>query len=106
MVVQTAGLTVWTIRTSPSCSRYEETSTNKGYVLLWLYYFDAHRILKALVTPHDRQWAHAKDLLVNHPENQIDSFIMYIKSSILICEFCISGYNQTLTFFPSTSQNI
>ncbi|KAK0456553.1 hypothetical protein EV421DRAFT_1895773 [Armillaria borealis] len=38
----------------------------------------------ALVTPHDRQWAHAKDLLVNHPENQIDSFIMYIKSSILI----------------------
>ncbi|EKM83798.1 hypothetical protein AGABI1DRAFT_66768 [Agaricus bisporus var. burnettii JB137-S8] len=37
-----------------------------------------------LVTPLERQWAHAGDLLLTHPESQIDSFILYIKGTILI----------------------
>ncbi|KAF8922447.1 hypothetical protein CPB85DRAFT_1267627 [Mucidula mucida] len=37
-----------------------------------------------LVTPHDRQWAHIKDLLLVHPEGQVDSFNLYIKSTILL----------------------
>lgn len=39
-----------------------------------------------LVTPLERQWAHTGDLLLTHPEEQIDSFILYIKGTILICE--------------------
>ncbi|KAF9452679.1 hypothetical protein P691DRAFT_179047 [Macrolepiota fuliginosa MF-IS2] len=37
-----------------------------------------------LVTPLERQWAHTGDLLLTHPEEQIDSFILYIKGTILI----------------------
>ncbi|KXN89934.1 hypothetical protein AN958_04938 [Leucoagaricus sp. SymC.cos] len=37
-----------------------------------------------LVTPLERQWAHAGNLLLTHPEDQIDSFILYIKGTILI----------------------
>ncbi|KAJ7597136.1 hypothetical protein C8J56DRAFT_919311 [Mycena floridula] len=37
-----------------------------------------------LVTPHDRQWAHSNNLILTQPENQIDSFILYIKSAIII----------------------
>jgi hypothetical protein len=37
-----------------------------------------------LVTPHERQWAHSRDLLLVHPESQTDSFILYIKGTILM----------------------
>ncbi|KAJ7181763.1 hypothetical protein C8R43DRAFT_970368 [Mycena crocata] len=37
-----------------------------------------------LVTPPDRQWAHTRDLLLLHPEKQTDSFVLYIKGTILL----------------------
>ncbi|KAH9486839.1 hypothetical protein JR316_0000904 [Psilocybe cubensis] len=37
-----------------------------------------------LVQPVDRQWAQSRDVLLTHPENQTDSFILYIKGTILI----------------------
>ena len=37
------------------------------------------------MTPRDRQWAHTRDLLLTHPEEQTDSFILYIKGTIMIC---------------------
>lgn len=37
-----------------------------------------------LVTPLERQWAHTGNLLLTHPEDQIDSFILYVKGTILI----------------------
>lgn len=37
-----------------------------------------------LVQPVDRQWAQSRDLLLVHPEGQTDSFMLYIKGSILI----------------------
>ncbi|TFK30536.1 hypothetical protein FA15DRAFT_662508 [Coprinopsis marcescibilis] len=45
-----------------------------------------------LVPPLDRQWAHTRDLLVLHPESQTDSFIMYIKGTILISR--IKSFNM------------
>ncbi|KAF8912757.1 hypothetical protein CPB84DRAFT_1670239 [Gymnopilus junonius] len=39
-----------------------------------------------LVQPIDRQWAQSRDLLLVHPENQTDSFILYIKGTILISQ--------------------
>ncbi|KAF9473114.1 hypothetical protein BDN70DRAFT_886156 [Pholiota conissans] len=39
-----------------------------------------------LVQPVDRQWAQSPDLLLVHPENQTDSFILYIKGTILISQ--------------------
>lgn len=36
-----------------------------------------------LVAPRERQWAHSRNLLLHHPENQTDSFILYIKGTIL-----------------------
>lgn len=41
---------------------------------------------QTLVQPVDRQWAQSRDLLLVHPENQTDSFILYIKGTILICK--------------------
>ncbi|KAG2023383.1 hypothetical protein CC2G_001044 [Coprinopsis cinerea AmutBmut pab1-1] len=37
-----------------------------------------------LVPPLDRQWAHTRDLLLTHPDSQTDSFMLYIKGTILI----------------------
>ncbi|KAJ7786425.1 hypothetical protein B0H16DRAFT_1490430 [Mycena metata] len=37
-----------------------------------------------LVTPPDRQWAHTRDLLLVHPDKQTDSFVLYVKATILI----------------------
>ncbi|PPQ85887.1 hypothetical protein CVT25_015829 [Psilocybe cyanescens] len=37
-----------------------------------------------LVQPIDRQWAQSRDVLLTHPDNQTDSFILYIKGTILI----------------------
>jgi len=39
-----------------------------------------------LVQPGDRQWAQSRDLLLVHPESQTDSFILYIKGSILLSQ--------------------
>ncbi|TFK77005.1 hypothetical protein BDN72DRAFT_754042 [Pluteus cervinus] len=39
-----------------------------------------------LVPPHERQWAHSPDLLLVHSDEQTDSFVLYIKGTILICE--------------------
>ncbi|KAJ7293679.1 hypothetical protein C8J57DRAFT_1162423 [Mycena rebaudengoi] len=37
-----------------------------------------------LITPPDRQWAHSRDLLLLHPEKSTDSFVLYVKGTILI----------------------
>ncbi|KAL5535512.1 hypothetical protein ACEPAF_3606 [Sanghuangporus sanghuang] len=37
-----------------------------------------------LVPPKGRQWAHSPNMLLNHPPEQTDSFVLYIKSSILM----------------------
>ncbi|KZT05881.1 uncharacterized protein LAESUDRAFT_726455 [Laetiporus sulphureus 93-53] len=37
-----------------------------------------------LVLPAERQWSHENDMLLTHPEDQIDPFILYIKSTILL----------------------
>lgn len=42
---------------------------------------------QTMVQPSDRQWAHAKDVLYCHPEQTTDSFVLYIKGTILLCEF-------------------
>lgn len=34
--------------------------------------------------PSERQWSHDKEVLTKHPEQQIDSFILYIKATILL----------------------
>ncbi|KAJ7706078.1 hypothetical protein B0H17DRAFT_1035536 [Mycena rosella] len=39
-----------------------------------------------LVTPPNRQWAHTRDLLLTHPDNQTDSFVLYIKGTMLISQ--------------------
>ena len=36
------------------------------------------------VAPSDRQWAHDPTTLLTHPPSQTDSFILYIKSAILV----------------------
>ncbi|PAV22369.1 hypothetical protein PNOK_0232600 [Pyrrhoderma noxium] len=38
----------------------------------------------ALIHPHDRQWAHSPNMLLNHPPEQTDSWVLYIKSAILM----------------------
>ncbi|KAI0691177.1 hypothetical protein BC835DRAFT_1432535, partial [Cytidiella melzeri] len=37
-----------------------------------------------LVLPEGRQWSYAPDLLFKHPVDQTDSFILYVKSAILL----------------------
>lgn len=37
-----------------------------------------------LVYPSERQWSHDRDVIANHREGQLDSFIMYIKVTILL----------------------
>lgn len=37
-----------------------------------------------LVPPQDRQWAHSRELLLIHPEKETDSFILYVKGTIMI----------------------
>ncbi|KAH8120305.1 hypothetical protein DFH11DRAFT_1559424 [Phellopilus nigrolimitatus] len=37
-----------------------------------------------LVPPKDRQWAHSPDILLTHPPEQTDSFVLYIKASIVM----------------------
>lgn len=58
---------------------------------------------QTLVPPVERQWAHTPDLLLSHNENQIDSFILYIKGSILICK-SFSGSSTQLLLTPRTAR--
>lgn len=58
--------------------------------------------LQTLVTPHERQWAHTRDLLLVHPEKQTDSFILYIKGTIMICG-CSPRFHK-LYLTPSSAQ--
>ncbi|KAI0931896.1 hypothetical protein AcW1_000826 [Taiwanofungus camphoratus] len=37
-----------------------------------------------LVLPNERQWSHDKDALSSHPDGQVDPFILYIKSTMLL----------------------
>ncbi|KAF7307007.1 Eukaryotic translation initiation factor 3 subunit H [Mycena indigotica] len=37
-----------------------------------------------LVTPHHRQWAQTRDVIVVHPEDQTDSFVLWVKGSMII----------------------
>lgn len=37
-----------------------------------------------LVLPEGRQWSYTPDLLYKHPDHQTDSFILYVKSAILL----------------------
>lgn len=34
--------------------------------------------------PSERQWSHDRDMIAVHKENQIDSFILYIKATCLL----------------------
>ncbi|EGO03916.1 hypothetical protein SERLA73DRAFT_84116 [Serpula lacrymans var. lacrymans S7.3] len=38
----------------------------------------------ALIAPEDRQWSHDKEMLILHPPDQTDSFVLYIKSTMLL----------------------
>jgi hypothetical protein len=33
------------------------------------------------------KWAHSRDLFLLHPEKQVDSFVLYVKATMLICAF-------------------
>lgn len=37
-----------------------------------------------LVPPKNRQWAHSPNMLLEHPPDQTDSFVLYIKSSVVM----------------------
>nr|GAT43231.1 predicted protein [Mycena chlorophos] len=37
-----------------------------------------------LVTPHHRQWAQTRDVIVVHPEDQTDSFVLWVKGTMII----------------------
>lgn len=40
--------------------------------------------LQDLVAPHERQWAHTDNVHLIHPEDQIDSFALYVKATSLL----------------------
>jgi len=44
-----------------------------------------------LVAPHERQWAHSKDVCLIHPAGQTDAFTLYIKGTSLISR--VKGFN-------------
>ncbi|KAF8168005.1 hypothetical protein B0H34DRAFT_683893 [Crassisporium funariophilum] len=68
-----------------------------------------------LVTPVDRQWAHFRDLLLIHPEKQTDSFILYIKGTIMLSQVKafnmrfrskhFAGDASVTTLYPDTLQS-
>jgi hypothetical protein len=65
--------------------------------LVWVtvtphYVYSHWGFLQALVSPQNRQWAHTRDLILHHPEHQTDSFILYIKGTIL-CSF-VKNFNM------------
>jgi len=72
--------------TVASCSRWSVWTRREPS--LFLFSRDHTQLLaQVLVTPRERQWAHSRDLLLVHPEKQTDSFILYIKGTIMICKY-------------------
>lgn len=47
-------------------------------------YRSSNSDFQILVLPEGRQWSYAPDLLYKHPVEQTDSFILYVKSAILL----------------------
>ncbi|KAL0579098.1 hypothetical protein V5O48_002881 [Marasmius crinis-equi] len=45
-----------------------------------------------LVTPSQRQWSHSRDLLLTNPEDQVDPFVLYVKTSIITSK--VKGFNM------------
>jgi hypothetical protein len=80
------------IKIFPNSYPYRVINLNKEHVsFIWwmcVYYILIILWTQILVAPVERQWASSQphDFLLIHPENQIDSFILYIKSTILICK--------------------
>ncbi|KAH9937175.1 uncharacterized protein B0H18DRAFT_969438 [Fomitopsis serialis] len=37
-----------------------------------------------LVLPQERQWSHDKDMLIKHPEDQVDGFILFVKATMIL----------------------
>ncbi|KAI0660380.1 hypothetical protein C8Q70DRAFT_1052957 [Cubamyces menziesii] len=42
-----------------------------------------------LVPPSQRQWSYQPDVLTNHPEEQIDSFVLHVKATLLLSKIKI-----------------
>ncbi|KAJ3514373.1 hypothetical protein NLJ89_g2412 [Agrocybe chaxingu] len=69
----------------------------------------------ALVKPVERQWAQSRDLLLVHPENQTDSFMLYIKGTVLISRVKafnlryrskhFAGDSSVATLYPDAPQD-
>ena len=61
--------------------------------------------------PDDRQWSYDPELLYKHPEGQTDSFILYVKASILLSKVKTYNLRFRWKFFnssdgaPSSSTN-
>ena len=60
--------------------------------------------------PEERQWSYDPQLLFKHPEQQTDSFILYVKSSILLSKVKTYNLRFRWKFFhsdgsPSSSTN-
>ena len=49
----------------------------------------AHALVKVLVPPSQRQWSYQPDVLTNHPEEQIDSFVLHVKATLLLSKIKI-----------------
>ena len=87
MAVETDGLLVLIIKMFLNSYRLEATNLFKAYVLKFLIWTNILLIgYQTLVQPMDRQWAQSPDLLLVNLEEQTDSFTLYIKGTILICE--------------------
>ena len=52
-----------------------------------------------LVLPEERQWSYAPDILTKHPESQTDTFILYVKSAILLSRVKTFNLRSTRRFY-------
>ena len=79
-----------TTRTYASCSPCEGTSSNKGYarsapsLSYPLRSLSPHHNKQVHVPAEERQWSHDRKMLLTHPPNQTDSFILFTKTTILL----------------------
>lgn len=81
------GRSVWTTRIFVSSCQYEAISLYKEYVICCratFAYTEFRSEFQLLVYPQDRQWSHDRDVLTQHRDSQTDSFILFIKSTILL----------------------
>ena len=53
--------------------------------------------------PEDRQWSYAPDILQIHPEQQTDSFILYVKSAILLSRVKTFNLRSTGKFYTAVN---